>query len=389
MKKINFKKPIVSVEWLHNNLEVSNLIVLDASMKKVTDTHSEQTTIQIPSTRFFEIKHVFSNTSDPFPNAVPTEEQFTTETQKIGINNDSAIVVYDDKGIYSSSRVWWLFKAFGHDNIAVLNGGLPEWIKANYKTEPKQNRKFELGDFVANYNSTYFKFFDDIQSIIHNKSDLILDARSADRFNSLVDEPREGLRSGHIPNSKSLPYSELMHENKLKSDDELTSIFNTFNSKEKNLVFSCGSGITACILALGADISGYKNLSVYDGSWTEYGSLTKEDSMESNTSWIKNELVAYILLYASQSDMIESNKERNIIISKVDMNTFQIIHNEFDKDNDYQSIQKIMAGLKEHNYTKMDIDLLFADIKLLFFADGNFNVSERTMYKLLKKLLKV
>ena len=109
--------------------------------------------------------------------------------------------------------------------------------------------------------------------------------------------------------------------------------------------------------------------------------------MAKRQHWTKAELVAYILLYASQSDMIVSNKERNVIISKVDMNTFQKIRNEFDKDNDYQSIQKIMSGLKEQNYSKMDIDLLLADIKMLFFADGNFNVSERTMYKLLKKLL--
>ena len=386
---MTIKHPIVSVEWLNNNLEASNLIVLDATMKKVTDSSSEQSTIQIPSARFFDIKNTFSNTSNPFPNAVPSEEQFSTKAQKLGIKKDSAIVVYDDKGIYSSTRVWWLFKAFGHNNIAVLNGGFPEWIRANYKTEPKQNNKFEFGDFATNYNPDYFKFFDDIQKSIHNNNDLILDARSADRFNSLVKEPREGLRSGHIPNSKSLPYTVLIEENKLKSEEDLNSIFDNFNVAKKNLVFSCGSGITACILALGADLAGYKNLSVYDGSWTEYGTLINNEDMEGNTKWAKNELVAYILLYASQSDMIESNKERNIIISKVDMNTFQKIHDEFDTDNDYQSIQKIMAGLKEHNYTKMDIDLLFADIKTLFFADGNFNVSERTMYKLLKKLLKV
>ena len=109
--------------------------------------------------------------------------------------------------------------------------------------------------------------------------------------------------------------------------------------------------------------------------------------MASKHHWTKEELVAYILLYASQSDMIVSNKERNVIISKVDMKTFQKIRNEFDDDNDYQSIQKIMAGLKEHNYTKMDVDLLLADIKMLFFADGKFNVSERTLFKFLKKLL--
>ena len=386
MNKIILEKPIVSTEWLLQNLHSSNLIVLDASMKKATDIDADLTTIQVPNALFFDIKHVFSNTSDQFPNAVPSENQFTTEAQKLGINKDSAIVVYDDKGIYSSARVWWLFKTFGHENVAVLNGGLPEWIKAKYTTEPKQKCQVKHGDFKAKYNSKFFKFFDDIQHSIQKKDDLILDARSADRFNGLVDEPREGLRSGHIPNSKSLPYANLLDENKLKSKDDLMSIFNNFNVSEKNLIFSCGSGITACILALGADIAGFKNLTVYDGSWTEYGSLTKADTME-NTHWTKDELVAYILLYASQSDMIVSNKERNVIISKVDMNTFDRIRKEFKQDNDYQSIQKIVAGLKEHNYTKMDVDLLLADIKLLFFADGNFNVSERTIYKLLKKLL--
>jgi thiosulfate/3-mercaptopyruvate sulfurtransferase len=109
--------------------------------------------------------------------------------------------------------------------------------------------------------------------------------------------------------------------------------------------------------------------------------------MEDKKHWTKKELVAYILLYAAQSDFVESNKEKNVIISKVDMKTFQRIHDEFDKDNDYQSIQKIIAGLKEHQYSKMDIDLLFADIKGLFFADGNYDTTEQSMYMFLKRIL--
>lgn len=386
MDKIYLNKPIVSVQWLHQNLEASNIIVLDATMNKVTDNNSEQSNIQIPNARYFDIKNIFSDTSNPFPNAVPSEDQFSKEAQKLGISNDSAIVVYDDKGIYSSARVWWLFKAFNHENIAVLDGGLPEWIYAGYMHEPKRIYDGKKGNFSAKYHPEMFKFFKDIQSSIKNNDKLILDARSSDRFYGRVEEPREGLRSGNIPSSRSLPYTELISGNKLKDKNELISIFNKFDTS-KELIFSCGSGITACILALGAELAGHKEISVYDGSWTEYGSLTKNQVMDNKTHWTKPELVAYILLYASQSDFLESNKEKNIIISKVDMNTFQKIHNEFDKDNDYQSIQKIISGLKEHNYSKMDIDLLFADIKGLFFADGNFNVSERTMYKLLKKLL--
>ena len=385
-QEVILKNPLVSVEWLNNHLDASNLIVLDATMNKINALKGDSINIQIPKARFFDIKNTYSNVSDPFPNAVPSENQFTKEAQKLGINQNSAIVVYDENGIYSSARVWWLFKAFGHNNVAVLNGGLPEWIKDKYSTEEKKENLFEKGNFVANYKPEYFKFLKDIRESLNDKSKLILDARSKDRFKGLVDEPREGLRSGNIPNSKNLPYTDLIHENKFKSKEELITLFNKLDDSNNDLIFSCGSGITACILALGADIAGRDKLTVYDGSWTEYGSLTNEDNMEISKQWSKNELVAYILLYASQSDLIVSNKERNVIISKVDMNTFQKIRNEFDNDNDYQSIQKIIAGLKEHNYTKMDIDLLLADIKMLFFADGRFNVSERNMYKLLTKL---
>ena len=268
--------PLIQADWLYNHLNASNLVILDASIKKVTDTSHDLTSVQIPNARFFDIINVFSDLNHPFPNAVPSEEQFTNEARNLGINTDSAIVVYDDKGIYSSARAWWLFKAFGHENVAVLDGGLPEWIKFNYKTESKQKFESQPGDFIGKYNPQYFKFFDDIKRSIDNTDYLILDARSAERFQGLVNEPREGLRSGHIPNSKSLPYTELFIENKMKDWNELISIFNKFANSNKELIFSCGSGITACILALGANIAGYEKLSVYDGSWTEYGTLTNQ-----------------------------------------------------------------------------------------------------------------
>ena len=276
--KIILNKPLVSVDWLHHNLSNPNLVILDATMDKIADSSSNNTLndVQIPKARFFDIKNKFSDTTNAFPNAVPSEDQFTNEAQNLGINKDSAIIVYDDKGLYSSARAWWLFKAFGHDNVAVLDGGLPEWLKEQHNTEPKSEYKGSNGDFIARYNPDYFRFFKDIQMEIGDEHSLILDARSSDRFNGTVKEPREGLRSGHIPNSKSLPYTELFIENKMKDRNELISIFNKFESSDKNLIFSCGSGITACILALGAGIAGHKNLSVYDGSWTEYGSLTKK-----------------------------------------------------------------------------------------------------------------
>lgn len=268
--------PLVSTQWLYENLKVEKLIIFDATMKKVTDSNDPSTSVQIPNARFFDIKNVFSNTNDPFPNAVPSEEQFTTEVQKLGVNNDSFIVVYDDKGIYSCARVWWLFKAFGFNNIAVLDGGLPEWISTGFPTEEKQIKPIDKGNLIGKYQPEFFQFFDDILQLSSNENCLILDARGSDRFYGLVEEPREGLRSGHIPNSKNLPYSTLFNGNLMKSKEELQQVFSDLITNQNLLVFSCGSGITACIIALAATIADYDNLSVYDGSWTEYGSLTKK-----------------------------------------------------------------------------------------------------------------
>ncbi|NNK83527.1 MAG: sulfurtransferase [Flavobacteriaceae bacterium] len=271
--KIN--SSLVSVDWLHINLDINpNLIVLDGSIKKVTDSSNELSNLQIPNARFFDIKNKFSDVDAKFPNTVPSEAQFTQEAQNLGINNESYIVVYDDKGIYSSARVWWLFKSFGFDNVTVLDGGLPEWIASGYQTKTKTGKQIKKGNFQAIYNPQYFNFFTDIQQFKDDSSCLILDARNASRFNGEIEEPRIGLRSGHIPNSKSLPYTTLFNGNILKSKSKLKQIFNTLINEEKKLIFSCGSGVTACVLALAAELSEIKNVSVYDGSWTEYGSLT-------------------------------------------------------------------------------------------------------------------
>lgn len=271
---IRIDKSLVSIGWLKDNIAAPNLVILDGSIPKVTANEDTSNDVQITGARFFDIKHRFSDTEAPFPNTVPSAAQFNHEAQNLGINANSAIVVYDDKGIYSSARVWYLFKAFGHNNIAVLDGGLPEWINKGLPLENKQNRQQEKGDFEGKYNPNYFKFFEDILKIEEDKDYQILDARSYDRFHGAVPEPRAGLRSGNIPNSKSLSFKELMRGNYMKTEHEIKEILASFNINNKKLVFSCGSGITACILALAAEIAGYRNTSVYDGSWTEYGTLT-------------------------------------------------------------------------------------------------------------------
>ncbi|GAA3640267.1 sulfurtransferase [Flavivirga jejuensis] len=266
---ISISSPIVSVEWLHNNLEASHLIILDGTINKVFDPSQTQ----IPNSRLFDIKKKFSDVNAPFPSTFPAQEQFQKEARALGINKDSLIVVYDDKGIYSSARVWWLFRSFGYNNIAILNGGFPAWKKANYKTEAMKNYTGELGDFEANYKPENMRFFDDIKQASKNKTHRIIDARSESRFNSLEPEPREGLRMGNIRNSVNLPFTDLLDNGVLKPKEAIEKALSERADKEDPIIFSCGSGITACVLALGATISGYKNISVYDGSWTEWGSL--------------------------------------------------------------------------------------------------------------------
>ena len=387
MSNITLNTNNVSVNWLQEHLNAEQLIVLNATIPKVVGGKSTLSEVQIPRTQFFDIKKEFSDLKGRFPNTIPTEFKFEEAAQRLGVNKDSIIVVYDELGIYSSPRAWWLFKTFGfNNNVVVLNGGLPEWLSKGFSTELKQEHKKPKGNFQATYNSNFITFIEDLDKISTNKNFKIIDARSSNRFKGIKPEPREGLRSGTIPSSINLPYKDVLVNNSLKQKIELETLFKDVATKEQQLVFSCGSGITACILALAADACDYKQVSIYDGSWTEYGTLTTS-IMETPNHWSKEELVAYILLYAANSDYQESNTERNVIISKVDMQTFQKIHDEFDADNDYQSIQKIMASVEAHHYSQEDLSQLFADLKTMFFSDGDYDVLEQNLMLFLKKIL--
>ncbi len=270
MKTIRLNSALVSVEWLNEHLNSSNLIVLDATINKTIET----TSVRIPTARFFDIKQKFSDVTAKFPSTLPSEEQFQKEARALGIYTDSAVVVYDDKGMYSSARAWWLFRVFGFENVAVLDGGLPEWQNHNFKVETYNRQTYAEGNVVANFQPELMTDFKGINLYSQDSAYQILDARSEERFKCLVDEPRAGLRRGTIPNSENLPYTNLLKGNQLKSKLELSEIFKTIVEDENaKLVFSCGSGITACILALAATQCNYQNLVVYDGSWTEYGTL--------------------------------------------------------------------------------------------------------------------
>lgn len=270
---LQIENPVVSVEWLHKNLEAENLIILDGTIKKVTaSANSETEKKQLPNAIFFDIKKVFSDVNSELPNTIPSQEHFEEQAQLIGVKKDSCIVVYDDLGIYSAARVWWLFKTFGFKNIAVLNGGKLAWEKAGFPTEIPKERDLSRGDFKAVYHPEKYTNTAQVLANIESKAFFVADARSSGRFNATIPEPRKDLRGGHIPNSNSLPFTEVQEDGAMKSKGELTAIFNTINPEDKDYIFTCGSGITACILALGLEIAGQENYAVYDGSWTEWAS---------------------------------------------------------------------------------------------------------------------
>ena len=264
--------PTVSAAWLSENIENSKLVILDASPREnKSNLIPEFTNIQIKGARQFDLERVFLDKDNPIPNMIPDEKAFEEECRKLGINKDSLIVVYDNLGVYTSPRVWWMFKAMGHSQIVVLDGGLSAWKKAQLPTEPIQENKINLGNFTAKQQSDMVVDSEVILENIKSKKMVIVDARSEERFGGLVPEPRENMSSGHIPNSINLPFEMVLHHGKMKPKKELKEIFKNLNIKNKSLAFTCGSGITACIILLASElISENKNV-LYDGSWAEWG----------------------------------------------------------------------------------------------------------------------
>lgn len=265
--------PIVSAQWLKEHLNDPDLIVLDATIKKSVSADTQEMRGCIPGARFFDISGSFSHSESPYPNTFPSAKQFQEGCQQLGINHASKIIVYDQKGVYSSPRAWFMFKTMGHSEVYVLDGGLPSWLGCEFPTHTGYNTAETTGDFIANFDPSRIKYIEDIQKNIEDQQFDMFDARSAQRFNGEVPEPRAGLRNGNIPHSISLPYAEVINDGKYKSIEELQAIFHHYGTSNEELVFSCGSGITACILLLAAELSVDNPTAIYDGSWTEWGTL--------------------------------------------------------------------------------------------------------------------
>ncbi|MDX1302959.1 3-mercaptopyruvate sulfurtransferase [Photobacterium sp.] len=270
---------LVTTKWLAEHLDDPNLILLDASWYmpgSARNPEQEWRNCHIRGARFFDFDTKIKDPDADLPHMLPSPELFAQEVSKLGISNQSMIVVYDSHGLFSAPRVWWMFKAMGHDNVAVLNGGLPAWLAEQYPTESGEADKPEASQYAASLLPQWVISADNLQLLLNDPDTVVLDARPAARFDGTEPEPRAGVRSGHMPNAKSLPFTYLIKDGFFLDRDQLESWFNTVAADpEKRLIFSCGSGVTACVLALAAELTGRKLLTVYDGSWAEWGASLK------------------------------------------------------------------------------------------------------------------
>jgi len=268
---------LVSTNWVYKNLNNRRLVILDCSWhmsQEKRNAKKEYEAVHIKNAYFFDIDKI-SDIKTNLPHMVPTQRKFEKKVRKFGINQSSLIVAYDSRGVFSSPRVWWMFKYFGHKNIFVLNGGLKKWLK---EKKPVTNKKtyYKKGNFISQLSKELLVTKNEVLESINKKNSLTFDARHKDRFNGKIKEPRKGLRSGHIPCSKNIFWGNLINYNgTLISKKKINNLFNNFQIENKNIITSCGSGITACILSLSL-LHGLKiKTSVYDGSWTEWGQNKK------------------------------------------------------------------------------------------------------------------
>lgn len=275
MAELRVPEILVDADWLHANLAAPDLIVFDASWHLPgtgRDALSEWRQAHIPGARFFDFDARISDPDSDLPHMLPSAEIFTREVRALGLNRNSAVVIYDTMGMYSSPRAWWMLRAMGCRNCALLDGGILAWEEAGYPIESSdQIPQYSRGDFVANLDPRAVADVRAVQAALADPASRVLDARPRERFRGEADEPRAGLRRGHMPGAINLPFADLFEHGRLKSRQQLRQIFTPLLEDSERAIFSCGSGVTACIIAFAAEYAGFDDLAVYDGSWCEWG----------------------------------------------------------------------------------------------------------------------
>jgi len=265
--------PLVTAAWLASRLDDAGTIILDATLppvgvKPVVDTRARYLERHIPGAVFFDIEE-FSDHSTSLPHMLPDAETFSRDVGKLGVGDGMTIVVYEQEGVFSAPRAWWMFRTFGARDVFVLDGGLRGWIEGGFpvqfgvvETMPRR--------FHAWFDANAVVDFAELQRGIAEGAQIV-DARSAGRFSGSAPEPRAGLSSGHMPGATSVPFTELLADGRLKSAEEIRDVYSAKGiDLEKPITTTCGSGVTAAVLALGLEIARARSVRLYDGSWAEY-----------------------------------------------------------------------------------------------------------------------
>lgn len=267
-------RPLKSVGWLSEHINDPQVRIIDASWHMPAsgrDANAEFLAGHIPGAVFLDIDTCAE--PDHLPHTFPSATRFSRMASELGIADDHDIVVYDSVGLFSAARVWWMCRYFGAQRVSVLDGGLPAWLDAGLAMESGAP-SWQATSFAVYRNALKIVDADDVLAASRNASSLILDARSHARFTGAELEARAGLRSGHIPGSQCMPFTELVHQGRLKSNDELRRLLAERGvTGSRPIMTTCGSGVTAAIIILALECIGVTDVALYDGSWSEWGGL--------------------------------------------------------------------------------------------------------------------
>ncbi len=266
---------LVSTDWMHAHLGAPDIVILDASWHMPAtkrDPRAEFLSRHIPGAQFFDI----DGTSDPattLPHMLPTPAKFASDVKKLGVGDGKKIICYDVAGLFSAARCWWMFKVFGHDDVAVLDGGLPKWLAEGRAVAEGAAHRPQERHFTPRLRASMVRSLDDVANAIAAGSAQIADARSGPRFRGEEAEPRPGVRAGHMAGARNVHFSSVLNsDGTLKPVDGLRQVFAAAGvDLARPVITSCGSGVTAAILSLALTELGVKDHALYDGSWTEWG----------------------------------------------------------------------------------------------------------------------